>query len=190
LVNYLLETENFLYAINYQCESDSKYYRSDVKTGANYKKHYAEMSQKFDDKNDSSLIMVNLLISEFYDGIQLFKTKVQNFWPLVISILNLPLSMRIQPGIGAFLISLYTGKLNTPAEKFILEECLVEELKKFYDGIEVEKNGKKYFVQIRLISTVLDTKGFEETIHVQGIGSYSGCFLCNIGRGFKMGGNS
>jgi len=190
LVNYLLETEYFLTAINYNCDSDSKYYRSDIRTGSNYKKHNAEMHQKFENKNDSSLIMVNLLISEFYDGIQLFKTKVQNFWPLMISILNLPLSMRIQSGIGTFLMSLYTGKLNTPTERFVLEECFVEELKQFYEGVLVEKNGKKYFVQIRLISTILDTKGFEETMHVQGTGSYAGCFLCNIGRGFKLGENS
>jgi len=187
LVHDLLETENFLKAINYECESDTKYYRSDIRTGSNYKKHYAEMCTKFDDKNDNSLTMVNLLISEFYDGIQLFKTKVQNFWPLMISILNLPISMRIQSGIGTILISLYTGKLNTPTERFVLEECLVEELKQFYEGIVIEKNGKRFFVQIRLISTILDTKGFEETMHVQGTGSYAGCFLCNIGRGFKLG---
>ncbi len=186
----LLETENFINAINYECETDKKYFRSDIRTGENYKKHYKDMTKKFNDKNNQDLIMVNLLISEFYDGIQLFKTKVQNFWPLMISILNLPLSMRIKSGVGTFMISLYTGKLNKPTEKFVLEECLVEELKQFYDGIEIFKNGKTYFVQIRLISTILDTKGFEETMHVQGTGSYAGCFLCNIGRGFQLGGQS
>ncbi len=187
LIHDLLESDHFLNAIKYNCESDTKYFRSDIRTGSNFKKHYAEMCQKFDAKNDCSLIMVNLLISEFYDGIQLFKSKIQNFWPLMISILNLPLSMRIKSGVGTFLISLYTGKLNTATERFILEECLVEELRGFYEGIIIHKNEKKYFVQIRLISTVLDTKGFEETIHVQGTGSYAGCFLCNIGRGFQMG---
>ncbi len=189
LMHDLLETDNFYNAINYECDSDKKYFRSDIRTGDNYKKHYKDMTKKFYDKNNPDLIMVNLLISEFYDGIQLFKSKVQNFWPLMISILNLPLSMRIKLGVGTFLISLYTGKLNKPTERFVLEECLAEELKQFYHGIEINKNGKTYFVQIRMISTILDTKGFEETMHVQGTGSYAGCFLCNIGRGFQLGGS-
>eukprot|EP01036_Dinobryon_divergens_P054119 gene54119-72327_t len=35
-------------------------------------------------------IMVNLLLSEFYDSGQLFKSYVFDFWPLCIGILNLP----------------------------------------------------------------------------------------------------
>jgi hypothetical protein len=127
--------------------------------------------------------MVNLLISEFYDGIQLFKTRIQNFWPLMITILNLPQSIRNKCGVGTFIISLFAGKLNTPAERFLLEECFAEELKVLYDGLEIKLYDKTYFVQLRLKSTILDTKGFEETLHVKGTGSYDGCFLCNTGKG-------
>jgi hypothetical protein len=137
--------------------------------------------------NNVPVTMVNLLLSEFYDGCQLFKSKVCNFWPLMISILNLPLFLRVQLGVGSFLLSLFTGALNTPAERFLLEECLCEELLQFYNGIQYNIDGKIFFVQARLISTILDTKAFEETLHVHASNSYSGCFLCNTGEGSYYG---
>ena len=129
------------------------------------------------------------MISEFYDGIQLFKSKIQSFWPLMISILNLPLSMRNKPGVGTFLVSVFLGKLNTAAERFILilEECLGSELIKFNEGILFKSNNIYNFVQIRMISTILDTKGFEDTLHVQVTNSYAGCMLCNLGKGHYIG---
>jgi hypothetical protein len=41
-----------------------------------------------------------------------------------------------------------------------------------------------------LISTILDTKGLEETLHVQATSSYSGCCLCNVGKGYHYGLNT
>jgi hypothetical protein len=191
LIYDLLHFKNFLMAINYKCADydEKKYFRSDVRTGSNYKKHQQEMEKVFKNKyrNNEPITMINLLISEFYDGCQLFKTRVSNFWPLMITILNLPLFLRIQSGVGTFLLSLFTGTLNTPAERFLLEECLSEELVKFYEGIEYNINGNRFFVQVRLISTILDTKALEETLHVQGSNSYNGCFLCNSGKGSYYG---
>jgi hypothetical protein len=188
LVHDLLKYESFISAINYECNDYRNYYISDVSTGQNYQKNLIEMKHIYNSKNYSSeVVMINLLISEFYDGIQLFKTRIQNFWPLMISILNLPLSMRVKCGVGTFIISLFTGKLDTPAERFLLEECLCEELVAFGNGIEIHVDNKIFFVQIRLISTILDTKGFEETMHVKGVGSYDGCFICNVGKGFSYG---
>ena len=39
-------------------------------------------------------ILNNLLLSEFNDGGQLFTSKVFDFWPLYIGILNLPANLR------------------------------------------------------------------------------------------------
>ena len=39
-------------------------------------------------------IPINLLLSEFYDSGQLFKSNVSDFWPLYIGILNLPANLR------------------------------------------------------------------------------------------------
>jgi hypothetical protein len=38
-----------------------------------------------------------------------------------------------------------------------------------------------------MISTILDTKGFEDTLHVQVTNSYAGCMLCNLGKGHYIG---
>ncbi len=91
LVYDLLHYENFLLAINYinLDENEKLYHRSDVRTSTNYIKHKEQMEARFHEmypnNNDINhrpkVQMINLLISEFYDGVQLFKSRVQNFWP-------------------------------------------------------------------------------------------------------------
>jgi hypothetical protein len=49
---------------------------------------------------DESVIHVPLLLSIFYDGVQLFKTKQYPFHPLFLTILNLPPCFRNIVGIG------------------------------------------------------------------------------------------
>jgi hypothetical protein len=194
LIPFLLSKDFFLKSINYIDLNYNTYYVSDVRSSSNYIFHYQQMCNNFNIKKDTTyknvkdLVMVNLLLSEFYDGMQVYKSRIQSFWPLMISILNLPLSMRNKPGVGSFLIALFLGKLNTPVERFVLEECLAQELVHFNDGLIFKINNISYLVQIRLICTILDTKGFEETLHVQASNSYSGCFVCNLGKGFSVGG--
>ena len=63
-----------------------------------------------DNFNRSNTIPVNLLLSEFYDGTQLFKSIAVDFLALLIGILNLPpsflagdiLSLRFTKGSHAF----------------------------------------------------------------------------------------
>jgi hypothetical protein len=118
LIPYLLSKNLFLKSINYVGLNNNAYLVSDVRTGTNYKRHYEEMCDIFNTKkntiykNINGLVMVNLLLSEFYDGMQVYKSRIQSFWPLMISILNLPLSMRNKPGVGSFLVALFLGKLN------------------------------------------------------------------------------
>ena len=44
--------------------------------------------------------MINIVIGQFYDGCQIYKTKHSSFWPLVVSFLNLPPSYRTKMGVG------------------------------------------------------------------------------------------
>jgi hypothetical protein len=188
----LLHHNNFISAINYTNPEEDDYYVSDVRTGINYKNHMNEMKAKYDEfiasqENESEFIMVNLCISQFYDGTQIRTTKMQTFWPLFITILNLPPPMRMSLGVGLFLLSIFTAGQFTPAEKFILEDCFAKELEQFSTGVSIEVNGLSYFVQIRLISTILDTIGFQDVFKVVGANSYEGCFFCKgIGKGTNL----
>jgi hypothetical protein len=80
-------------------------------------------------------------LSEFYDGAQKYKWKHSSFYPFFIGILNLPPSYRGKLGVGLFLISLFRSKAGSAAELFIFN-CLVQELKMFFEGVEIFLNGK------------------------------------------------
>jgi hypothetical protein len=183
--------DNFLKAINYVCPDDDKYFLSDVRTANNYKRHMNEMKVNYDNwasqSNIDSHVMVNLCISQFYDGVQIRKNRHQSYWPLLISILNLPPNMRIKFNVGTFLITTFTATPQSPAERFILEDCLSKELLQFYEGFEFTIDDVTYFVQIRLISTILDTIACQEVLGVQATGSFEGCCFCkDLCKGFNI----
>ena len=89
-----------------------------------------------------------------------------HFAPYLIDVLNLPPTYRGKLGLGMFLISLITCKANSGAEKFILEHCLLQELKRFEDGQVLDINNQRYFVQARLKLTILDTAGLKGFLHL------------------------
>jgi hypothetical protein len=126
--------------------------------------------------------MVNILLSLYYDGAQVFDTKSQNFWPLMISILNLPPPLRKTRGKGLFTISIYTATSKSNTEKFIFDN-LVDELLMLQDGIEVTINNTKYFLQARLVMQCYDSRALESMLCTQGGGSYAGCPLCRLAPG-------
>jgi hypothetical protein len=131
-------------------------------------------------KSACTIEPINLLIADYYDGAQPFKSKIGNFWPLVISILNLPPSIRSKPGKGMFTLSIFAGN-GKDNEQFILKKCYAEELQSFAEGImfkdELDKT-KRYFVQIRVILHGYDTKGLEYILNVQASNALAGCPLC------------
>ena len=104
-----------------------------------------------------------------------------HFAPYLIDVLNLPPTYRGKLGLGMFLISLITCKANSGAEKFILEHCLLQELKRFEDGQVLDINNQRYFVQARLKLTILDTAGLKGFLHLANPqNSYWGCWSCRF----------
>ena len=51
---------------------------------------------------DERTIHIPLLFSMFYDGIQLYKSKVKSFSPLLLTILNLPPTLRKTMSFGKY----------------------------------------------------------------------------------------
>ncbi len=121
-------SDSFINYLNYKCKDNENYKYSDVQTGQNFKKHMISMNEKFnefqnsDSPNAKKVKMINICLSEFYDGIQIRKTKIQTFWPLLVTILNFPPDIRNKLGIaiGMFVMSIFTASQNTDSEIFIL----------------------------------------------------------------------
>ena len=164
---------------------NSKYKYMDVSDGIAYTRTLKEMEDNFKtlhpDNEENKPIMINFVLSQFLDGVQIWKKKVAHFAPYLINVLNLPPTYRGKLGLGMFLISLITCKANSGAEKFILEHCLFQELKRFEDGQVIEIDNQKYFVQARLKLTILDTAGLKGFLHLANPqNSYWGCWSCRF----------
>ena len=191
LISDLLRTPRFLSSLKYErvkVQSTNLGRRerscySDIMDGSVVQYHLSMMLLKYNNWKDKKPERVNseevsLLFSEFYDGGQVFKSKTSNFWALMTQILNLPPPLRGKLGIGMFLSAIYSGK-HKEAEKFLFTDMYCEELRLLYDGTELVLNGKRYYVQARLVLHTLDTKAAEAVLGLQSAGSSkNGCSLC------------
>ena len=143
---------------------------------------------------------VNLLLSVSYDGVKIFKKKSAHFCPLVITILNLPPCFRNKKGFGMFVTSIFDGQPGrdySDSEEFLFSKCLVAELLMLAEGMMipcVDEDGKSqcFFVQVRLICHVYDTRELEPLMHITSTNSFAWCFFCGMVRGsnFKEVGNT
>jgi hypothetical protein len=199
LICELLEFPDFVRALNYKYfktppppppdgADEDEFCYEDVSDGRNFKKHMNEMDENFiknEEKYESTLIKINLLISQFYDGIQVFHKRYKSFWPLMITILNLPPSIRNKIGVGMFLITMFSGVQGTPAENYMFDKCFVEELKMLQEGLIIYCREKYFFVQVRLIYHCVDTKALGKLIKTHEANSLMGCPFCEIGKGSK-----
>jgi hypothetical protein len=201
LIKDLLSFDLFISAINYKHfnphgilieslhhgskKGESTIY-SDVLDGESARFHLRAMQRKAAPMEAQGMVAINLLLGYNYDGCQPFSTKAVNFWPMTLSILNLPPNLRKKPGMGMFLLSIYhlsTGE--TYVEDFLHRDCFVKELLLLYDGFTMEVNDKSYFVQARLICHGYDTKAAEHVLRVQASGSLAGCPFCRLVTGSR-----
>jgi hypothetical protein len=186
LIRDLVATEYFVQAINYVNTDYKKFYNdeswgSDIFDGHIARQNLLDMEHRFNTwKTQNPLIRsgtqpVNILFSEFYDGVQLFKRRVKDLNCLVTSILNLPPTYRGKEGIATFLTAVYEGK-HAFAEQAIFSDMYVNELQTLFEGFEIKENGKTYFIQARLILHIHDTKSAERVLQLQSCASNSaGC---------------
>ena len=188
LIADLLKTPHFITALNYERkfhgpqENDAF---ADFMDGEIAKTHLESMNsnfldwkQKQDERRQSTCVSVPLLLSEFYDGGQLFKSKVNDFWALLTQFLNLPPTYRGKLGIGMFVQAIYAGK-HKAAESFLFIDNFCEELRMLYIGVDINISGVTYFIQARLVLHTLDTRAAEALLSVQSTSnSRAGCPLC------------
>ena len=193
LIADLVNTEYFVTALHYRNECTypgQENYYTEFLDGDVAKEHLDSMDKNYnawrnENATNSNSVPVNLLLSQFYDGGQLFKWATCDFWGLFTSILNLPPTYRGKLGISTFLSALFSGKHNTVAEKFIFTDLYCEELRTLYEGFEyVGKNGQLFFIQARLIFHSMDTKAIEPVFKMKSMtGSRFGCPYCRSAHG-------
>jgi hypothetical protein len=148
--------------------------------------HLNQMNNIFNinqEQYETKLIKINILISQFYDGIQIFHKKFKRFWPLMITILNLPPSIRNKIGVGMFLVTMLSGCQGTVAENTLFDKCFVNELKLLQEGLIVFCRNQYFFVQVRLIYHCVDTKALGKLLKVHETNSLAGCPFCVEGKG-------
>jgi hypothetical protein len=192
IIMELLKTKGFISALNYKfldqnLEKDGLI--ADVYNGITAKQSLLAMQTNFNNfvnRNGNQtlkpLVPISLLLAFYYDGVQIFRRKVQDFFPMVFSILNLPPSMRSTTGMGLFTLSLIDYKTNSNCTTFMLE-LFAQELQYLEKGFVVNINDVNYYIQCRLILQCYDSKGLESVLNVEGANSYIGCGLCRQAEG-------
>ena len=180
----LLEFEFFVQLCNTIIAVPEENDADDIKHGFTYKKNLGEMKKNFQKWSEANpedaktRTSVNLLLSFFYDGIKVYNWKHSSFWPLIISILNLPPTYRSKFCVGQFIIGLLTVSQGGAGEHLLLQ-CLLDELLLLESGISINTSkGKKYFLQVRLIQYLLDTPAASKFFGYQSHGSLAGCVYC------------
>ncbi len=83
----------------------------DVMDSAVALSHLTEMRRSHSSRLDGAknLRPIYILLQNAWDGAQVFKSKTSKFYPLVLTILNLPPSLRKIHAVGMFVLSLFTG---------------------------------------------------------------------------------
>lgn len=101
------------------------------------------------------LIEINLILFAGWDGGQVYKNKVSNFWPLFLIIQNLPPTFRYQDGGGNYLSAIFTKTLDSAVEDFLFADCLFPELNSLREGVLVQVPEGNFFLQARWASSAL-----------------------------------
>lgn len=188
IISELLHTNWFISALNY-VQKDSKHVDiyGDVQNGSVFRKHAEEMKtnyeQKYHLRDRDNVTPISLLFGVYYDGLKVFSRKSVDFWPLMISILNLPPNLRKLFGAGIFLLSIIVAKSGSWSELFIFRERFICELDYLSKGVEITINDKKYFVQARLILHCYDTRAMEKVLNIQLANALAACPLCGLVNG-------
>jgi len=141
-----------------------------------------EMSENFEARKERGELVdyVNSphLLSEFYDGAQLFDKRISNFHALMISILNLPPSYRTKMGCGAFVIAVHTLKESSRAERTLTLRLFVEELRLLYAGFKVKIGETNYFIQARCTNHSWDTPALAANANAKVNNAKNPCIFC------------
>lgn len=132
------------------------------------------------DPSTSGVPRLALCLSVSFDGTQIFRHRVREMWPLLVTVLNLPNPKRNRLGVGTFITALLPDASGSNAEQAIFQKLFVQELKLLEAGIFVtsETDGAEIPLVARVVHHAYDTKALCKVLLVQGPGSRAGCPIC------------
>jgi hypothetical protein len=146
----------------------------DLHQGSNYMR----MRKEREDAFTEAIRYMGLAVS--YDGANIWATnQSSSMWPLCVVVMEYPPHIRKIPGVGTFLVMLSNLTKSCGAEDSMFER-LVHELRTLHNGIVLE-GAKRLVAQVNVY--ILDTRGVEHLLRVQGAGSYCGCYRCMFFKG-------
>ena len=160
------------------------YVYCDFLSGREAQKHIKEMHERFLDYERTGevegVVEISLLASDYYDGEKMMERNKNKaaFWPLFIGFMSLPVSVRGKYGAGCFFWGFMTSQPGSIVEQFLLRDCVIPELQLLEEGVTITVCDISYFVQVRAVNHVYDTKGKEKIDHSLGTNSYPGCIKC------------
>ena len=167
-----------------------------MKSSTVYLQNYNEMTEIFNNKykneSNNKVKMINIMISQFYDGCAIYRNKISSFHPLLLTILNLPPNYRFKLGVGMFNLTIFSSDSKSVVEDFLFNNLYVEELLSLYKGFEyqvydeINNENLYFFVQVRQIQGIFDTIAAQDKLKFQSCGSLAGCGLCNSGKSKKI----
>jgi hypothetical protein len=104
-----------------------------------------------------------------WDGADVFTQSGKSFWPVFVSIMNLPEQLRDKIFFGLHLLALDDGSI-------CVWETVVEEFNYLW-RVGVVHNGIRY--RVAIIRVTLDGPGLQKLTCTQKHGSYAGCNQCH-----------
>ena len=173
----------------YPWHEGDDYLYNDILSGKQCQQQVLEMHDTFRRFKESeaaaqhqSIKEVSLVAADYYDGVPLNirAKKAQNFWPLFVSFITLPISVRGKFGLGSFFWGFLSSKPGSLVEDFLFRDCVVAELKLLAKGYLIQIGDQHFFIQLRLVIHVYDTKAKEKIERFLGTNSLSGCIKCML----------
>lgn len=173
--------------------TDSSSLILDVQDGTAARQLQASMredSRQHQTRNRSASCL-ELLLAVSYDGTQVHNKmkKTSDYWPLMVTVLNLPPNLRNRLGIGTFVVGLVAGLSGSAAETDLFESMFLQELQLLHNGITIgglqtQTTPSTSRIQLpcsvfaRLALHIYDTKAWQKVLRVHGPGSRAGCVMC------------
>lgn len=128
-------------------------------------------------KNIKKENRLHLLI--FTDGIEVVKSTRVNFWPVFVTLAELPFSLR-QSIQGKIICGLWQGKAKPNSEQ--LFKHLDKEIKQINNNKMqiITKTNENYLIDFEFYSILVDTPGKSMILNFVGHNGYYGCPYCFI----------
>ncbi|CAF1044042.1 unnamed protein product, partial [Brachionus calyciflorus] len=174
--NIVQKTYDIFLSINFknQLENLVNEFSEEIETYTTSERHYIDIIDGDFYKKKSEPNILNILV--YTDGIQIAKSIIKQFWPVIIGICELPLKIRDSIK-NKLVIGVWHGKLKPKSD--ILFQFLKDEIEKINEnGIFIKKDGKNTSYKIQVYGIICDSPAKSLVMNTTHFNGYFGCPYC------------